>query len=305
MRAWLPLIIMLAGCSNGTAELRTTCRGAAPPLAPGDRSAMIWVPAGDTLLGSDRFHPEERPKRRAHVGGFWIDPHEVTNAEFAAFVAATGYRTTAERTGGGAVFHSPLDAAGPDDITRWWRPDSTASWRTPRGAGGRPSLPEEPVLQVTQEDALAYAKWRGRDLPTEAEWERAARGGLSDAEYSWGDEAAKASRANHWQGMFPIRDTGADGYHGVAPVGCYEPNGYGVHDMAGNVWELTKGAWDRPGASEGAIVIKGGSWLCADDYCLRYRPAARQPGDPSLGTDHIGFRTVLRGLGTDVTPGHP
>jgi formylglycine-generating enzyme required for sulfatase activity len=255
---------------------------------------MIKIPAGFTVLGSERFHPEERPKRRMHVDEYWIDPHEVTNAQFGAFVAATGYRTTAERAGGGAVFHSPLQAGAPSVLTTWWHADASASWRKPRGKNGRAPLPQEPVLQVTQEDALAYAHWLGRDLPTEAEWERAARGGLPDADFSWGNEPATKPMANHWQGMFPISDTRQDGYNGVAPVGCYEPNGYGLYDMAGNVWELTSGAWDEPGKGD-AIIIKGGSWLCADDFCMRYRPAARQPGDPTLGTDHIGFRTVLRG----------
>jgi formylglycine-generating enzyme required for sulfatase activity len=149
-----------------------------------------------------------------------------------------------------------------------------------------------PVVQVTYADALAYARWRNRDLPTEVEWERAARGGIVDAEYSWGDQPRPDQpKANTWQGVFPLRDTGGDGYKGVAPVGCFRPNGYGLFDMAGNVWELTSAAWSKGSKAQ---VIKGGSWLCADRFCLRYRPAARQPADGDMGTDHIGFRTVLR-----------
>jgi formylglycine-generating enzyme required for sulfatase activity len=159
--------------------------------------------------------------------------------------------------------------------------------------------PAFPVVQVTLEDAQAYARWAGRALPTEPEWEYAARGGLANADYSWGnDRQAATTHANHWQGIFPLVDSGEDGFKGPAPVGCFKPNGFGLHDMAGNVWELTETAWDQQktalGAPPGSTVIKGGSWLCANNFCLRYRPAARQPGDPELPTDHIGFRTVAR-----------
>ena len=246
--------------------------------------AEVVVPAGMTTLGSDRHGPEEAPHRRERVAGFAIDRFEVTNAQFAAFVAATGHVTHAEREGG-AVFAVPSQAGG-----GWWRLDRDADWRHPHGSGSRTDL-KAPVVQVTRDDALAYARWAGRDLPTEAEWERAARGGLSDAEYSWGDAppTREQPRANHWQGVFPAVDRGEDGHRGLAPVGCFAPNGYGLHDMAGNAWELTRSAW-----SPDAAVIKGGSWLCADDYCIRYRPAARQAADLALGTDHIGFRTVRR-----------
>lgn len=245
--------------------------------------AEVIVPGGLTTLGSDRFGPEERPVRQEAVASFAIDRYEVTNARFAAFVAATDYVTRAERDGG-AVFAPNQPDGG------WWRLDTTATWRHPQGGNSR-ARPDEPVVQITRDDALAYARWAGRDLPTEAEWERAARGGLVDADYSWGDALPEAAvpRANHWQGVFPALDTASDGYRGLAPVGCFAANGYGLHDMAGNAWELTKSAW-----SPNATVIKGGSWLCADSYCMRYRPAARQAADLSLGTNHIGFRTVRR-----------
>jgi formylglycine-generating enzyme required for sulfatase activity len=296
MKAWLLLLALLCGCSGAPDIEVPKCAGLAEAAGRGPEG-MIWIPPGPTVLGSDRFHPEEGPKRIAQVAGFWIDAHEVTNAQFAQFVQATNYRTTVERMGGGAVFHSPLGAAVPADISQWWRIEASANWRTPRGAAGRLATANEPVLQVTQEDALAYARWQGRHLPTEAEWERAARGGIADADYSWGDEppAKHAThKANHWQGVFPLADRGDDGFKGVAPVGCFEPNGYGLYDMAGNAWELTAEAWNKGEGAQKAAVIKGGSWLCADHFCLRYRPAARQPSDPSLGTDHIGFRTALR-----------
>lgn len=247
---------------------------------------QVVIPGGPTVIGSDRFQTEEGPVRSVDVGSFEIDRFEVTNDRFAAFVAATGYVTAAEREGG-AIFVTPSRAGEP-----WWRLEPGANWKYPHGVRSKASR-HNPVVQVTIQDALAYAKWLGRDLPTEAEWEKAARGGLTDADYSWGDEPPTPSqpRANHWQGAFPAFNTQSDGYPGLAPVGCYEPNGYGLYDVAGNVWELTKSSWNE---NKGSVVIKGGSWLCADNYCLRYRPAARQAADVSLGTDHIGFRTVRR-----------
>lgn len=259
----------------------------------------VWIVPQTVRLGSDQFHPEEAPRTRVRIEGFWIDALEVTNAEFGRFVEATGYKTVAEQaSAGGAVF----DGA--------WRLDAGATWRKPFGQNGPAAAPDEPVVQVAFEDALAYARWRGRDLPTEAEWEAAARGGEPDREFVWGDEARLADGrpgANHWQGVFPVLNTAEDGFAGLSPVGCFAANAYGLYDMAGNVWEWTTDRWAlRPGAdavgaapvtnaaTPNARVIKGGSWLCADNFCLRYRPAARQPGDPSMGTVHIGFRTVLR-----------
>lgn len=280
---------------------RAACLAVPTAIDPNSRGGLVWIPGGRTTIGSDHFQPEERPVRTVAVAGFWIDRHEVTNAEFAAFVRATGYRTRAERDHqpGGAVFAPPARVDVNGDYRQWWRFDPTASWRVPHGQGGVRSSAEMPVVQVTEEDALAYARWRGRDLPTEVEWERAARGGLANADYTWGAKQRNGKpRANYWQGVFPVVDTASDGFHGIAPVGCFPPNGYGLYDMAGNVWELTKTQWERGGLAA-AYVIKGGSWLCADNYCLRYRPAARQPGESDLGTDHIGFRTVLRAPGPD------
>jgi formylglycine-generating enzyme required for sulfatase activity len=290
--------VAVAGCDAGATRSTTAATAPAcnrPPTAPlpGSREGMVRIPGGAVRLGS-ALEPEEAP-RPAAVGAFWIDRTEVTNDQFAAFVRATGYRTVAERDrAGAAVFAATklLPTAG--DATPWWRLDPAATWRTPDGEGstiaGRGA---EPVVAVAFEDALAYARWLGRDLPTEAEWERAARGGLEGAEFTWGDDPRPGGRpaANHWQGVFPLVNTGEDGFQGRAPVGCFAPNGFGLYDMAGNVWEWTKDAWpDDPGSR----VIKGGSWLCADNYCRRYRPASRQAGDASLGTAHVGFRTVVR-----------
>lgn len=295
---WLALLL-LAGCGAADGGPRQACLAVERGGRAGDASAMVWVPGGVTVIGSDRFHAEEAPKRRVHVEGFWIDRHEVTNADFAAFIEATGYRTSNERNGGGAVFRASRTITSLDDITQWWRFEPTATWRWPHGASGPEAQPSMPVLQVTFADALAYARWKGRDLPTEVEWERAARGGIADAEFGWvSDSQPSSSKANVWQGAFPVHDAGVDGYRGLAPVGCFPANGYGLHDMAGNVWEITSTNWSS-GSSKRSPVIKGGSWLCADSFCLRYRPAARQPSDPDMGTDHVGFRTIKR------DPKHP
>ncbi|WP_373290496.1 formylglycine-generating enzyme family protein [Glycocaulis albus] len=263
---------------------------------------MVWIPPGTVQLGSEDFFPEERPVRNARVDGFWIGTHEVTNLEFAAFVAATGYVTLAERegvdAGGGGVFGPGVQVRDWSDIRTWWRFDPGASWRHPQGRAstieGRDTFP---VVQIAYEDALAYARWRGHDLPGEAEWEMAARGGLTGAPYVWGANVRPDGTymANHWQGVFPVQDNGADGHAGLAPVGCFAPNGYGLHDMAGNVWEWTRDEWEQPGFR----VIKGGSFLCSDSYCHRYRPAARQPGDERFSTEHLGFRTIWRGPAPD------
>jgi formylglycine-generating enzyme len=296
--ACLAVMTLLAACSAPETEAPRACLEIAAPDPDAPQDGMVWIAPGEVVLGSQDFYPEERPVRTAAVEGFWIAAHAVTNAEFAAFAEATGYVTLAERagpdTGGGAVFGPGVQVRDWSDIRAWWRYDPQASWRQPRGAGstidGRGAFP---VVQIAYEDALAYARWRGHDLPAEAEWERAARGGLEGAVYVWGDEARPdgAWRANHWQGTFPFEDSGADGFAGLAPVGCYPPNDFGLYDMAGNVWEWTSDAWERGGFR----VIKGGSFLCSDTYCHRYRPAARQPGDETFSTEHLGFRTIWRG----------
>jgi formylglycine-generating enzyme required for sulfatase activity len=300
-----------------------------PSSAKDAPAGMLWVPGGSFIMGSRNAYPEERPPRRASVTGFWIDRHEITNAQFAAFVAATGHKTVAERglnakdypelppealTPGSMVFFAP-DKNARIRPNEWWRYVPGANWRQPQGPGSSiAGKDNHPVVHVAYADALAYAEWAGRSLPTEAEWEFAARGGLNGKEFAWGDEQTPDGvwMANSWQGFFPYDDDKSDGHHGTAPVGCFAANGYGLHDMIGNVWEWATD-WYRPGHhfAEGAAdphgpaqvsstvggqirVIKGGSWLCAPNFCARYRPAARQPQEADLGASHVGFRTVLR-----------
>lgn len=284
--------------------------------ASGAQGREVWVPGGTFAMGSADFYPEEAPVRTETVAGFWMDATEVTNAQFAAFVAATGYVTVAERTPadpslppeqrvpGAAVFTPPAELHGWEDIGQWWRFTPGASWRAPAGPGSSIAGREnDPVVHIAVEDAEAYAAWKGRALPTEAQWEFAARGGLDGAPFVWGAAFAPDAtpRANTWEGVFPLFDGGKDGFAGrTAPAGCFAPNGYGLHDMAGNVWEWTRDAYAAHAGTPptpSARTIKGGSYLCAPNFCGRYRPAARQPGDPSLGASHIGFRTVRNAPG--------
>jgi sulfatase modifying factor 1 len=298
------------------------------PREEGPHTGMVWIAGGSFTMGNDEEWPEERPAHQITVSAFWIDRHEVTNAQFARFVAATGHRTMAER-GLGAIERPDLppellapgamvfDTNGETGPAWLYRPG--ASWRHPSGPSSSiDGHDNRPVIQVAYEDALAYAHWLGRDLPTEAEWEFAARGGLDGATFAWGNDyydPAQGWRANSWQGPFPAQDEALDGFHGLAPVGCFPPNGYGLRDMTGNVWEYA-GDWYIPGHSsatqhdptgpdlavaarfagpEGpSVVIKGGSWLCAPTFCARYRPSARQAHELGLGTNHVGFRTVIR-----------
>ena len=289
------------------------------PAGQEARRGMLWIPAGAVRLGSERHYREERGGGEVAVAGFWIDRHEVTNAQFAAFAEATGHVTVAERAPrpedvpgarpeelvpGSVVFRPPTSVRDLRDIGQWWAWTPGASWRRPEGpTSGIADRMNHPVVHVAYEDALAYARWAGRDLPTEAEWERAARGGLVGRDYAWGDELAPEGRhrANTWQGLFPVQNTAADGFAGTAPVGCFEPNGHGLFDMAGNVWEWTGTPFTPlghgqapPQEPDAPRALKGGSWLCAPTFCARYRPAARQPGDLSTGTSHTGFRTVAR-----------
>ena len=299
------------------------------PEGAGDKAGMVFIPGGSFTMGSDRERPEERFSHAVKVDSFWIDQHEVTNAEFEKFVQATGYKTLAERgvdpkshpgmeevsVPGSVLFIQPtrLDRGG--DLTQWWQYVKGANWREPEGPGSSIKGKENrPVVHVAYEDAQAYAHWLGRELPTEAQWEYAARGGRNEGE-DWSQAFDKDGKpiANSWQGIFPVYNTEADGYAGTAPVGCFPPNGYGLYDMIGNVWEWTTD-WYVPGhPREQAInpigpsllqvrvaavqspskVIKGGSYLCASNYCSRYRPTARQPQEVDLSTGHIGFRTVL------------
>jgi formylglycine-generating enzyme required for sulfatase activity len=276
-------------------------------------AAEVRIAGGAFTLGARPERPEEGPAQTVTVEPFWIDATEVTNAEFAEFVAATGYVTVAERAPDPADYPdvppaqlkpaalvfvgSPSLASG--DLS-WWRLVDGASWRHPEGPGSTIAGRERhPVVEVAWEDALAYGRWRGRDLPTEAEWEFAARGGLDGARFEWGDEASgqERPRANTWQGVFPAVDGGQDGYKArTAPVGCFPASPLGLYDMTGNVWEWTRDLYAGGDQPEGVRthLIKGGSFLCADNFCLRYRPSARQGGPPDTGSSHIGFRTVRR-----------
>lgn len=302
---------------------------------------MARIPAGCFRMGSERHYPEERPARDVEVGAFKIDVHPVTNRQFAGFVAATGYVSVAERPldparypgiepralkPGALAFMRPAARVELGDWAQWWVYVRGAHWRRPEGRSSVfPQRLDHPVVDVAYEDALAYAHWVGKDLPTEAEWEYAARGGLDGAKFVWGDELTPGGlhMANTWQGEFPYDDRGEDGFRGTSPVGAFPANGYGLLDMAGNVWEWTKdwflvgeaAAADQPccgpvpsGKPPAASydpafpqiriprkVVKGGSFLCAPNYCARYRPAARQPQMIDTAAAHIGFRCVIRG----------
>jgi formylglycine-generating enzyme required for sulfatase activity len=286
---------------------------------------MVRLPGGEFRMGSDDFYPEERPVRRATVGPFWIDRHPVTVAEYRRFVKATGYVTAAEQppdavdypdadpellVPGSLVFRETAGLVDLDDYRNWWGWVPGADWRHPEGpesnVGGRE---RHPVTHVAHADAAAYAEWAGKSLPTEAEWEYAARGGLDGAVFTWGDEFAPKGRmmANTWQGEFPWQNLLLDRHERTSPVGTYPPNGYGLYDMAGNAWEWTQDWFAAPNGRSSPCcaprsapelfprrVIKGGSHLCAPNYCLRYRPAARQGEAVDTSTSHIGFRCVIR-----------
>lgn len=270
----------------------------------GTTAAMAIIPGGRYRLGSDDHYPEERPARWAEVSGFAIDVTPVTHAAFARFVAETGWITTAERLepAGSAVFamtDGPVDLGRPD---LWWRFVEGAAWHSLQGLGAAAADQDNhPVTHVSLEDALAYCDWAGKRLPTEAEWEVAARGGLDHAVYAWGDTFAPEERpmANLWRGAFPWwSETPGPG---TTPVGAYPANGYGLFDLIGNVWEWTSDRFDRqstcgcsgPAAGYDLRTLKGGSYLCAGEYCARYRPAARIGLTPETSTGHIGFRCAL------------
>ena len=306
-------------------------------------SDMIQLEDACFRMGCAEFYPEEAPVREVRLDAFRIDRDPVTVDCFARFVEATGYVTVAERAldpaaypeadpsllyPGSAVFHPTPGPVPLNDPTRWWSYVPGASWRHPWGPDSDNSQRgEHPVTHVAFEDAEAYARWAGKQLPSEAEWEYAARGGLDGRAYAWGDEPHPGGElmANTWQGEFPWQNTGAKGWRGTSPVGLFPANGFGLRDVTGNVWEWTAdfyspegagseppkaccgpslnprvqtpaGSYDRgrPGESIPRRVIKGGSHLCAPSYCLRYRPAARQPEAVDTSTSHIGFRCVIR-----------
>ncbi|QLC24937.1 formylglycine-generating enzyme family protein [Parasphingopyxis algicola] len=285
----------LSACEQ-PADFQTQSGSAAPEACARDVAKMVWIPGGRFIMGEAPLYREEGPPRAVDVDGFWMRAHEVTQGEFAEFVEATGYVTVAERApprlpGAPQEMSEPGSAvfAIPDrDDPRWWRWAIGANWRQPTGANDRTqSVSALPVVQIAYEDAEAYARWARGALPTEAQWEYAARdGGGAQPEPIGADGRPQA---NYYQGIFPVRDLGEDGYSGRAPVGCFAPNDRGLHDMIGNVWEWTS---SPGGFSAHTRVIKGGSYLCAANYCARYRPAARQFQESGLGTNHIGFRIV-------------
>jgi len=290
---------------------------------------MIAIPGGNLLMGSDDFYRDEGPVHERETAPFELDEHPVTNEQYAAFVGETGYVTVAERQLDPADFPGADPAelvtgsmvftptAGPIDLRdwrQWWRWQPSAYWREPEGPGS--SIDERmrhPVVQVSFADATAYAAWAGKRLPTEAEWEWAARGGLVGARFAWGDDEHPDGRlmVNRWQGSFPFRNTGAEGWEGTSPIGTFPANGYGLVDMTGNTWEWTTDFYSPrhqvPGATgvdagartnllgsrepaDARRVLKGGSHLCSPEYCLRYRPAARSPQSEDTAMTHIGFR---------------
>ena len=302
---------------------------------------MIWIPGGTFRMGSDKHYPEEAPVHRVTVDGFWIDNTAVTNRQFRKFINETGHVTFAEIApnakdypgalphmlkAGSLVFTPSNHLVDLRDWSQWWKFKFGANWRRPYGPRSSISgLDHHPVVHVAYRDAEAYAKWAGKDLPTEAEWEFAARGGLEGAEYAWGNEFTPGGKhlANTWQGEFPRQNVCHDGFDRTSPVTAFPPNGYGVYDMIGNVWEWTADWWSttheadapktccvpvnpRGGREEVSYdpcqpkikiprkVLKGGSHLCAPNYCRRYRPAARHAEPIDTSTSHVGFRCIIR-----------
>jgi len=300
---------------------------------------MTWIPGGEFRMGSDHHYPEEAPAHKVSVDGFWMDATTVTNREFARFVEETGHVTLAEQPANpddypnalpellapsSSLFRKPPGRVNLNDCYIWWAYTQGADWRHPQGPGSSiEGLDDHPVVHVAFADAAAFAAWAQKELPTEAEWEFAARGGLDGAEYVWGGELVPGGThvANTWQGEFPWQNLAEDGFEGTSPVTAFPPNGYGLYDMAGNVWQWTDDWYrdhskiDRPcctmanprGASlEESLdpaqpevkiprkVMKGGSHLCAPNYCRRYRPAARMAQPIDTSTSHLGFRCILR-----------
>jgi formylglycine-generating enzyme required for sulfatase activity len=331
-----------------TATHANALNGATPPArhAPGlnghTRDEMVWIPGGTFLMGSEDFYPEEAPAHLVSIASFFMDAAAITNEQFGRFVADTGYVTVAERAldprqypgahpqdllPGGLVFSKTRRPVRLDNFRNWWRYAPGACWRRPEGPSSSiEARAHHPVVQVAYDDAEAYAKWAGKELPTEAEWEYAARGAIHAAIYSWGDEYTPGGvyMANTWQGEFPWQNLASDGFEGTAPVRSFPPNGYGLYEMTGNVWEWTtdwyRDRHKKPGLHAACCpavnprgpsvehsydpcqpkvhiprkVIKGGSFLCAPNYCRRYRPAARHAQMIDTATTHIGFRCVMR-----------
>ena len=330
--------------AKNTATVASAAADKQPASAANRPASMVWIPGGEFTMGTDETesYAPERPAHRVRVDGFWMDVTEVTNAEFARFVEATGYVTTAERkpeweemkkqlppgtekppddvlVPGSLVFFRPAGPVSLGDVRNWWRWTASANWRAPDGPGSDIKGREQyPVVQISWDDAAAYAKWAGKRLPTEAEWEFAARGGLEKKRYAWGEDLKPNGKwqANIFEGEFPYRDAAADGFAGLAPVRSFPPNGYGLYDMIGNAWEWCSD-WYRTDYYQNLVkvnltnnpqgptesldidepnqpkhVTKGGSFLCSDHYCLNYRPSARNGTATDTGMSHIGFRCV-------------
>jgi sulfatase modifying factor 1 len=312
---------------------------------PAPAKDMVWIPGGTFLMGSDHHYPEEAPARDATVAAFWMDKYLVTNADFTRFTDATGYVTVAERVpdaalypgalphmlvAGSVVFRQPTLRVDLRNYHNWWTYIPGANWRHPEGpASTLKDREDHPAVHVAYEDVEAYAEWAGKEVPAEAEWEFAARGGLEGAVYAWGNEFAPNGKmmANVWQGEFPLQNLLVDGFERTSPVGAFPANGYGLYDMTGNVWEWTCDWFLQPrpakaccsGTAKGDAreksydpqtpeiriprkVLKGGSFLCAANYCLRYRPAARIAQQVDTGTCHQGFRCIARVKPRDANP---
>jgi formylglycine-generating enzyme required for sulfatase activity len=308
------------------AALNVTGEPTSQPAAP---EGMVWIPGGTFKMGGNHM-PDSKPIHEVTLDGFWMDKTVVTNAQFAKFVKATGYQTVAERkpnakdfpgvpedklVPGSLVFSPPKQPVPLNDVSGWWVYVPGANWQHPDGPGSDLKDKDNyPVVQVSYEDAAAYAKWAGKRLPTEAEFEYAARGGLDQKEFAWGDEMKPAGKhmANTWQGRFPNQNTADDGFAGLAPVASFSANGFGLFDMSGNVWEWCADWYrpdyyvhspaknpqgpetsfdpDEPGAAK--RVQRGGSFLCSDTYCGAYRPGVRGKGEISSAASHLGFRCV-------------
>lgn len=339
----LPMILLVLVFGFGSAVLAMTLLRIAPAAAKPEAlrlPEMVWIPGGEFTMGTDASwgRPEEKPAHRVRVRGFWMDRTEVTNAQFSRFVQETGYVTTAEKApdvgdimkqvpagtprpksemllAGSLVFIPPRREVPLNNVANWWAWVPGASWRHPRGPGSTiEGIESHPVVHVSWDDASAYARWAHKRLPTEAEWEFAARGGLEGRRFVWGDDPKPQGRcmANVWQGRFPTINTVEDGYEFTAPVGSFPSNGYGLVDMAGNVWEWCEDVYDPfayrrstgqiptvnprgeacPGSSGVQRAQRGGSFLCSDTFCFRYRPSARQGCAADTGMSHVGFRCV-------------
>lgn len=340
-----------------TASPAASDRAPSPSRPPQISADMVWISGGEFRMGSDEENawPDEKPSHPVRINGFWMDVAEVTNDQFADFVSATAYVTTAERNptaeellsnspegtpppspdalvAGSLVFTPPSHPVPLNDVRNWWVWTPGANWRHPEGPGSDlAGRGDHPVVHVSWDDAVAYAAWAGKRLPTEAEWECAARGGLAGEPYVWGSEPPSLTQpqANLWTGAFPHDNTAVDGHVHTAPVGSYAPNGFGLHDMAGNVWEWCSDWYDRSAyerrKDSGVIVNplgpeqshdpnrpfmsqrsqRGGSFLCNDNYCSRYRPSARHGCTPDTGMSHVGFRCVKSGSISDNADGRP